>query len=221
MEELETGILPALEEETGVAWRLSGLAEQERDFIRDAILGFSLGMAGIYIALAWIFGSWARPVVVLLIVPFGFIGVVWGHHWMGVALSMFSVVGIIGMTGIIINDSIVLVTTVDDYASRRALIPALVDAAADRLRAVFLTTATTVAGLAPLLFESSTQAQFLKPTVVTLAFGLGFGMLLVLVVTPAALAIQNDVLRASVSARRLVALWRRGPRTPLGGRRAA
>jgi len=79
---------------------------------------------------------------------------------------------------------------------------------------VFLTTATTVAGLAPLLFETSRQAQFLKPTVVTLAFGLGFGMVLVLVVTPALIAVQHDIARALTSARRL---W---PALRPGGRRA-
>ncbi|TVQ53260.1 MAG: efflux RND transporter permease subunit [Rhodobacteraceae bacterium] len=218
---METEILPEIAARHAVAYRLTGLAEQERDFLSDAALGFTLCLIGIYVALAWVFGSWSRPLVVLLVVPFGLIGVLWGHHWMGAALSMFSVVGMLGMTGIIINDAIVLVTTVDDYAARRALIPALIDAAADRLRAVFLTTATTVAGLTPLLFETSTQAQFLKPTVITLAFGLGFGMVLVLIVTPAALAIQHDMARAGASGRRLIGLWRQGRRMPLGGRRTA
>ena len=213
-EALSARLLPDLAARFDVTYRLTGLAEQERDFLADARKGFALVLAGIYVALAWVFASWTRPLVVLLAIPLGLIGVLWGHLWMGAALSMFSVVGLIGMTGIVINDSIVLVTTVDDYARRRALIPALIDATADRLRAVFLTTATTVAGLAPLLFETSTQAQFLKPTVITLAFGLGFGMALVLVVTPALIAVQHDVARALSSARRL---W---PALRPGGRRA-
>ena len=213
-EALSARLLPDLAARFDVTYRLTGLAEQERDFLADARKGFALVLAGIYVALAWVFASWTRPLVVLLAIPLGLIGVLWGHLWMGAALSMFSVVGLIGMTGIVINDSIVLVTTVDDYARRRALIPALIDAVADRLRAVFLTTATTVAGLAPLLFETSTQAQFLKPTVITLAFGLGFGMALVLVVTPALIAAQHDIARALASARRL---W---PALRPGGRRA-
>ncbi|MDH3262764.1 MAG: efflux RND transporter permease subunit, partial [Paracoccaceae bacterium] len=116
-----------------------------------------------------------------------------GHASWGVPLSMFSVVGLIGLAGIIINDSIVLVTTVDEYAASRGLIPAIVDGAADRLRPVFLTTATTVFGLAPLLFERSQDAQFLKPTVITLVYGLGFGVVLVLLLVPALLAAQQDV----------------------------
>ncbi len=193
MTELENAILPKVEEEHGVGWRLAGLAEQERAFLSDALLGFMLCLLGIFLTLAWIFGSWTRPIVVMAIIPFGLVGAIYGHVAWEVPLSMFSVVGLIGMTGIIINDSIVLVTTVDDYAAERGLIPAIIDGTADRLRPVFLTTATTVLGLAPLLFETSQQAQFLRPTIITLVYGLGFGMFLVLLVVPAMMAMQQDV----------------------------
>ena len=123
----------------------------------------------------------------------GLCGSFHGHKVWGVPLSMFSVVGMIGMSGIIINDAIVLISTVDDYAETRPLRSAIVDAVADRLRPVMLTTATTVLGLAPLLYETSRQAQFLKPTVITLCYGLAFGMVLVLVIVPALLAVQSDV----------------------------
>jgi hypothetical protein len=106
------------------------------------------------------------------------------------------------MTGIIINDSIVLVTSIDEHAQRRGLLPAIALGTADRLRPVLLTTLTTVLGLAPLLFERSTQAQFLKPTVITLVYGLGFGMVLVLVVVPALLAIGRDLSRPWTALRR-------------------
>jgi predicted RND superfamily exporter protein len=119
------------------------------------------------------------------------------------------VVGLIGMIGIIINDSIVLVTTIDEYAEERGMLPAIVDGAADRLRPVLLTTLTTVLGLAPLLFEGSSQAEFLKPTVITLTYGLGFGMVLVLIVIPALLAVQEDLTRTTRAARR--ALRTRAP----------
>lgn len=193
MQSLEEAILPAIEEEYGVAWRLAGLAEQESSFLNDALVGFFLCMLGIFLALAWIFSSWTRPIVVMAIIPFGLVGAIYGHVLWDVPLSMFSVVGLIGMTGIIINDSIVLVTTVDEYAEERGLVPAIIDGTADRLRPVLLTTLTTVLGLAPLLFEKSQQAQFLKPTVITLVYGLGFGMVLVLLVVPALLAMQQDV----------------------------
>ncbi|MGG7644837.1 efflux RND transporter permease subunit [Rhodovulum sp. YNF3179] len=201
---LRETILPEIETAQGVAWTMTGLAEQERDFLSDARTGFILCLMGIYLTLAWIFASWTRPAVVMAIIPFGLVGAIWGHYVWGVPLSMFTVVGLIGMTGIIINDSIVLVSTIDEYAQDRGLIPAIVDGAADRLRPVLLTTATTVLGLAPLLYESSQQAQFLKPTVITLVYGLGFGMFLVLIVVPALLAVQMDIGRQVAGLRRVV-----------------
>ncbi len=209
MEELREVILPGVEQDFGVGWVLSGLAEQERDFLSDAALGFALCLIGIYLVLSWIFASWTRPVVVMAIIPFGLIGTIYGHAAWDVPLSMFTVVGLIGMTGIIINDSIVLVTTVDEYAKDRGLVPAIIDGAADRLRPVLLTTLTTVLGLAPLLFESSQQAQFLKPTVITLVYGLGFGMIVVLLVVPAILAMQQDVGKQLRALRRMLSHTRR------------
>lgn len=209
MSTLRDDILPRLEAQYGVTTILSGLAEQERDFLDDALFGFMACMVGIYIVLAWIFASWTRPLVVLSVIPFGLTGAIFGHwHW-DVPLSMFTVVGLIGMTGIIINDSIVLVSTVDEYAKERGLIPAIVDAACDRLRPVLLTTLTTVLGLAPLLFETSSQAQFLKPTVITLVYGLGFGMFVVLLLVPAVLALQLDVGKRVTAMRRALQARRR------------
>ncbi|MDG2299768.1 MAG: efflux RND transporter permease subunit [Planktomarina sp.] len=191
--ELEEIVLPRIAEETQVAFRMSGLAEQENKFRDDATRGLILTLIGIFITLAWIFSSWSRPLVVMSIIPFGLVGAIYGHWWYDIPLSLFSVVGLIGMVGIIINDSIVLITTIDEYAKKRGLIPAILDGVTDRLRPVMLTTLTTVLGLSPLLYETSSQAQFLKPTVITLVYGLGFGMLLVLIVVPALMAMQSDI----------------------------
>ncbi|WP_299909842.1 efflux RND transporter permease subunit [uncultured Paracoccus sp.] len=199
---LETSIMPQIAADFGISFETTGLAEQERDFLGEAGLGFALAMLGIYMVLAWIFASWTRPVVVMAVIPFGLIGAVWGHTIWGLPMSMFSIVGLIGMSGIIINDSIVLISTIDEYAKDRAMRPAIIDAVCNRLRPVFLTTATTVLGLAPLLYERSSQALFLKPTVVTLAYGLGFGMLVVLLVVPAALGIGEDIVHARRGLRR-------------------
>ncbi|MEJ8472653.1 efflux RND transporter permease subunit [Roseibium algae] len=185
-------LLPEVTARYDVKSELSGLAEQEQDFLSDAVIAFAFCLGGIYLTLCWIFASWTRPMIIMLIIPFGLIGMIWGHHWHQLPLSMFSIIGFIGMAGIIINDSIVLVTTIDEYAGDRPFRQALVDGVSDRLRPVVLTSATTVFGLAPLLFETSRQAQFLMPTVITLAYGLGFGLFVVILVTPALLAIQHD-----------------------------
>ncbi len=208
-------ILPAIESEYGVATEQSGLAEQEDTFLNDALFGFLLSLLGIYLVLAWMFASWMRPLVVMSVIPFGAVGVIWGHWVWDVPLSMFTVVAMIGMSGIIINDSIVLVSTVDEYTPRRGLHRAIIDGATDRLRPILLTTLTTVLGIAPLLYEDSSQAAFLKPSVITLVYGLGFGMFIVLLVVPAVMAIQFDVSRHIASARR--ALWSRHPAQRLRG----
>jgi multidrug efflux pump subunit AcrB len=214
MTELEEEILPLIASDRQVEFRFSGLSEQEDTFLTEAMTGLILCLTGIYLVLAWVFSSWTRPVVVMIIIPFGLVGTIYGHVAWDVPLSMFTVVGLLGMTGIIINDSIVLVTTVDEYAKDRGFVPSIIDGAADRLRPVLLTTLTTVLGLTPLLYEQSQQAQFLKPTVITLVYGLGFGMVLVLLIVPSLLAMQQDV-------NRQISAMRRGLRGSAGGLKAA
>ena len=197
-------ILPAIEEGFGVVSSVTGLAEQERRFLDEALISFVLCVLGIYLTLAWVFASWSRPMVIMLIIPFGLIGALWGHYVYGIALSMFSIIGLIGMTGIIINDSIVLISTFNEYKKKMDSIGAIINATCDRLRPILLTTLTTVFGLAPLLFEQSRDAQFLKPTVITLVFGLGFGMLILLIIVPVFIAVQNDGYRYYKSFTRFV-----------------
>ncbi len=194
-EALKKEILPEIATVNQVEWRMSGLAEQEQDFLNDARVGMILTLLGIYLVLTWIFASWTRPFVIMSIIPFGLVGTIYGHFIWDVSMSMFTIVGLIGMTGIIINDSIVLISTIDEYSKERGIIPSIIDGSVDRLRPVLLTTFTTVLGLAPLLYERSTQAQFLKPTVITLVYGLGFGLLIVLLVIPALVAMQEDINR--------------------------
>jgi len=206
---LAEDILPRIAEDFGLGFGVSGQAADEREFLGGASVALVLCLLGIYLTLAWIFAHWTRPLVVMSVIPFGLIGAIWGHWVWEMPMSLFSIVGLIGMAGIIVNDSIVLVSTVDEYSEKRGLHAAIVDAVSDRFRPVLLTTLTTVLGLAPLLYEESSQAEFLKPTVITLVFGLGFGMVLVLLVVPAIMAAQADIVRAFASLRRGV---RRGPR---------
>ena len=210
---LRREILPSLAARHGLDWELSGLAVQEESFLTEAVWGFLLCLVGIYLVLGWILGSWTLPLVVLAVVPFGLIGTVWGHADFGLAMSLFTIIGLIGMSGIIVNDAIVLVTTVQDYARENGIAAAAVQGAKDRLRPILLTTLTTVLGLAPLMFEASRQALFLKPTVVTLVYGLSVGFAVVLLLIPSLLVIRADIAAALRSLRRL----RSNPRSPLRG----
>ncbi len=213
---LKTDLLPHLEREFGVSYTLSGLAEQEQDFLNDARLGFSLVMLGIFICLVWVLSSWTKPFVVLITIPFGLIGAIWGHYLWNIPLSMFSVIGLIGMSGIIINDSIVLISTISIYSRTRNTFSAIVDGTCDRFRPVMLTTLTTILGLLPLLYETSQQASFLKPTVITLTYGLGFGFFLVLLLVPSLLHVHADIGRLFVALKRSFSSRRRNRGMKIG-----
>lgn len=156
--------------------------------------GFVLGLAGVFLLLAFLLRSYVEPVVVMVAIPMGLIGVVWGHLAMGLELSMPSLVGLVSLSGVVVNDSILLV----DFAKRRCaeghpVAAAVRLAGRQRFRAVLLTSLTTIMGLLPLLAERSLQAQVLKPLVVSLAFGLATATLLVLVAVPAFYAILDDL----------------------------
>ncbi|MEZ5721109.1 MAG: efflux RND transporter permease subunit [Paracoccaceae bacterium] len=200
---LRDDILPAIALAQNVDWDLGGLALQQDAFLDEAMVGFLLCILGIYLVLGWVFGSWFRPLIVMAVIPFGLIGTIWGHVHFGLAMSLFTIIGLIGMSGIIINDAIVLVTTVQDYTARIPILQAAISGTRDRLRPILLTTLTTVLGLAPLMYEESRQSMFLKPTVVTLVYGLSVGFFIVLLMIPSLLVIQADVAKAFASLRRL------------------
>ncbi|MFV2091790.1 MAG: efflux RND transporter permease subunit, partial [Hyphomicrobiales bacterium] len=148
----------------------------------------------IYIILAWVFASYSRPIVVMAIIPFGFVGALFGHYMMGFPLTILSVFGLLGLSGILVNNSIILVSQLEHrLGDGEELAQAAVGASRDRLRAVLLTSLTTIGGLTPLLFETSLQAQFLLPMAITMVFGLGITTALVLFLVPALLGIQNDL----------------------------
>lgn len=177
----------------GLNVRYAGKAEEQAQTMGDMQIGAVIGLALIYIILAWVFGSYWLPVAVMSIIPFGMIGVGFGHWLMGYDLTFLSLVGMLGLSGILVNDSIVLISTID---RRRKEISDLLDAieqgTCERLRAVLLTSLTTIGGLTPLMFETSVQAQFLIPMAITIVFGLGLATFLVLLVVPALVAIGAD-----------------------------
>ena len=177
----------------GLKLNFAGKAEEQARTIADMRAGAMLGLAGIYIILAWVFASYFRPLAVIAIIPLGFVGATLGHWLMGYDLTILSMMALVGLSGIVINDSIILVSTIDERLNRgEPMDNAIVDGTRDRLRAVILTSATTMGGLTPLMFERSLQAQFLIPMAITLVFGLMVTTFLVLLVVPALIRMQHD-----------------------------
>ncbi len=178
----------------GLQYRFAGKAEEQAETLGDMRIGAMVGLAAIYIILAWVFASYGRPLVVMAIIPFGAVGAILGHLVMGFALTILSLVALLGLSGILVNDSIILVSTIDEHMEEgEDWFEAVIDGTCERLRAVLLTSLTTIGGLLPLLFETSLQAQFLIPMAITIVFGLMIASVLVLIVVPAFVGIQEDI----------------------------
>ena len=153
-----------------------------------------IGILGVYLILAFQFRSYVEPISVLFAIPLAIVGVVWGHLALGMQLSMPSLVGLATLAGVVVNDSILLVSFIKArLAEGQEIVEAARDAVRDRFRPIFLTSLTTVVGLTPLLAETSTQAQFLRPLVASLAFGLTGATFLALFVTPAVFVVLHDL----------------------------
>ena len=189
---LEQGALPELAARLGINYSLEGRSADQRETLADMKVGMLLGLAMIYLVLAWVFASYGWPLVVMTAIPFGLGGALFGHWVMGLELTILSLFGFFALSGIVVNDSIILVTFYKRLREEGvALAEAVEEAACQRLRAVLLTSLTTIAGLMPLLFETSLQAQFLIPMATSIAFGLAFATLLILLFVPALLLLYE------------------------------
>ncbi|MGB2823629.1 MAG: efflux RND transporter permease subunit, partial [Phycisphaerae bacterium] len=174
-----------------------GQRQQRTEALESLYVWFPVALLGIYTILAAIFRSYVQPIIVMVAIPFGLVGAVIGHWVFGYDVTLLSLFGMVALTGIVVNDSLVLIDRVNRKIGDGAGVHEAVEAGAkERFRAIFLTTATTVAGMGPLLAERSFQAQFLKPMVVAIAFGLMFATMLTLLVVPSLYLIGNDFRRA-------------------------
>jgi len=192
--DLSETFLPELSTEFGLKVNLKGRAEEQAQTGKDMMMGASIGFTLIYIILAWVFGSYSWPFAVLLAIPLGVSGAILGHWLLGLDLTMLSWFGFFGLSGIVINDAIILVTFYRELREQgQPVKQAIVDASCQRLRAVLLTSLTTIAGLLPLLFETSLQAQFLIPMAVSISFGLAYATVLILFVIPALVSLIEEV----------------------------
>jgi len=191
---LEQGVLQDLRQRYGINYSLEGRSADQQETLSDMRRGALFAFAFIYLILAWVFASYGWPLVVMTAIPFGIVGAIVGHWVMNIDLTVLSLFGLFGLSGIVVNDSIILVTFYQQLRAKGlAVREALVEAACQRLRAVLLTSLTTIAGLTPLLFEKSLQAQFLIPMATSISFGLAFSTILVLFFVPALLSVHESV----------------------------
>ena len=194
-EALITGEFGSYTDENNLRYRFDGRDQEQGEAFADMASGGILALLCIYTILAWVFASWTRPFAVMIMIPFGLIGAVVGHYVMGMNINILSLFALIALSGIVVNNSIILVATIERRLNETdgAHDEAIIQGTIDRLRPVLLTSMTTIGGLSTLMFETSLQAQFLIPMATTIVFGLAFTTALVLFVVPATLGIGRDI----------------------------
>ena len=179
-----------------VGWSFEGQKADMAESMSGIVKGFGIAVLLIYVIVAILFKSYSQPLLVMAAIPISFLGVIFGHLIMGLDLTLLSMIGSVALAGVVVNDSLILVDLIN--RKRYAGMPlnqAVREGSKGRLRAILLTSITTIAGLAPLMLEKSFQAQFLVPMAVSLVFGLAFATVLTLVFVPAMYLILEDVRR--------------------------
>jgi multidrug efflux pump subunit AcrB len=193
-DELQGFLQQSVSSYPGLNFEMAGEARDQRESSQELQYGMFGLLLVIYILLAIPFKSYTQPLVVMMVIPFGIVGAVIGHWIMGMDLTLLSLMGVLALSGVVVNDSLVLV----DFVNRKrgqgiALFDAVYMAGGRRFRPVLLTSLTTFVGLMPLLFEKSTQAQFLIPMAVSLGFGILFATLITLFLVPVNYLIMEDI----------------------------
>ena len=184
--DLEASFLPALVQDyPGLRYRFGGEQQEQQDSLQSLLFNFIIALFAIYVLLAVPFKSYTQPLVVMSAIPFGIIGAVWGHLLMGLDLALFSLFGIVALSGVVVNDSLVLLTFYNQMRREGSSHEdALVSAGVARFRPILLTSLTTFFGLLPMILEKSFQAQFLIPMAVSLGFGILFATFIILLGVP-------------------------------------
>jgi multidrug efflux pump subunit AcrB len=176
---------------------LQGEKKKMRESFGSLYVGFPLAILGIYIIIATMFRSYVQPFVILFTIPFGIIGGLMAHFFLGYNLSIMSIFGMVALAGVVVNDAIVLIERVNEnWAEGMSFFDSLEHAGKRRFRAIFLTSVSTIGGLAPLIFETDLQARFLIPMALSIAGGVLFATVLTLVLIPSLMVILNDCRRA-------------------------
>lgn len=191
---LRSDMIPVIEKEhPGIQFNFEGEAAEGETTLASMRRAMSVGVVGVFVLLSFQFRSYIEPLIVMVAIPLSLIGVIWGHFLLGYDLSMPSILGFISLAGVVVNDSILLVLFLRLARSRGVdAHDAAVGASRDRFRAILITSLTTVAGLLPLLFEQSLQAQILIPLAISIVFGLLSSTILVLLVIPCLYMVLHD-----------------------------
>lgn len=193
-----TTIMPKiLQKYNSIAYSLEGEQQEQGDNLRSLGKNFLLAMIVVYMLLAIPFKSYFQPLVVMSSIPFGITGAVLGHLFLGLNLSVLSMMGIVALTGVVVNDSLVMVDFINRYRSEgNSIKDAVLEAGPRRFRPIFLTSLTTFVGLIPLILEKSTQAKFMIPMAVSLSFGVLFATAITLLLVPVSyLTLEKYILK--------------------------
>jgi multidrug efflux pump subunit AcrB len=206
MADLRSNFLPQLlAEHPGLRYRLGGQQREQAKMVRGLFWGYGLALILIYVLLAIPLRSYAQPLIIMTAIPFGLIGAIGGHLLMRMGISMMSVMGVVALSGVVVNSSLVLVHNLKEQRSRGAsAATAARSAGVARFRPIALTSMTTFAGLTPLLLEESVSAQFLIPMAISLAFGVVFASSVTLFMVPSLYLVLDDVQRLFRAAWRVV-----------------
>ena len=181
-----------------LSFAVRGEQRDTAESLGTLFIGFPLALIGIFVIIATIFRSYAQPFVIMFTVPFGIVGAMLGHLLMGKAVSMLSMFGIVALSGVVVNDAIVLIECINNFiADGVPFFEAIARGGERRFRAIFLTTLSTIGGLTPIIIETDMQAQFLIPMALAIAGGVAFATLLTLLLIPCLLGILNDLRRVS------------------------
>ncbi|WP_462170571.1 efflux RND transporter permease subunit [Pseudoalteromonas xiamenensis] len=192
---IKDNVLPKLLEEfPTIKTELGGSIEEQQAQTDEQILFFIAGMLIVYMLLVVPLKSYSQPLIVMSVIPFGLVGAIWGHLWIGLDLSMMSFFGLIAAAGVVINDSLVMTDYVNQVRREGVkLKDAVVEAGCARFRAITLTSITTFAGVIPIIFETSLQAKFVIPMAVSLGFAVMFATVITLVLVPCLYIILTDL----------------------------
>ncbi len=195
MSDITSRVLPELVTKyPGLSWGVSGISDEEKKVVTSMAYGFALALFAIYALLAIPTKSYLQPLIIMGVIPFGVIGAVFGHWVMGHPMSMMSLMGIIALSGVVVNDSLILVNYINkSVLGGSDLRKAILDGGARRFRPILLTSLTTFFGLAPMLLETSVQAQEIIPMAVSLAFGIIFATVITLLLVPCLYLILSDL----------------------------